>query len=379
MSTTDFIVTGITWRGRSFYAAALVEEQNIEELVLEPKEELSLVGCVYRGVVDSVAKNIGGAFVDAGINELCFLPLGRHAHINPSEPVLVQVTKDASGRKEAVMTTHISLSGRYVVVSLESQGTLFSKKLSEEQKKICAAWMEGEEHPYKILVRTNAIRADKAKFLEELSFLEQEMSSILERFPNAKKGELLWQPPPFYVSFWRDLYQKPDQCLTDIPLVETDLSGLGASCILRQNAGHSLSLQELYGVGRELDRLTSKQVYLKSGGFLMIEQTEAFVSIDVNTGKCRKGRIPEETYRKINIEAAGEIARQIRLRNLSGVILVDFITMQMEDHKTELINVMKKLVKRDHIHTDVVDLTPLGIMEILRQKVRKPLAETLGL
>jgi ribonuclease G len=110
----------------------------------------------------------------------------------------------------------------------------------------------------------------------------------------------------------------------------------------------------------------------------VIEQTEAFVSIDVNTGRCTKGRIPEETYRKVNLEAAAEIARQLALRNLSGIILVDFIKLENEDHRDELIHVMQKLVKKDQVRTEAVDLTPLGIMEIVRHKVRKPLAEILG-
>ena len=375
--STQVIVTTITWRERSFLTAALVEEQKIEELVLEPKEEQSYVGCVFRGVVDSVAKNIGGAYVDIGLSSPCFLPLGRHTHVSVSQPVLVQVTKDASGRKEPVLTTKISLSRRSVVVNRESEGLLFSKKLTGEQKSICTSWLKGEEHPYLILVRTNAARASKAEFLQEVRELEQEMDDIVERYPGAAKGALLWRPAPFYISFLRDLYVPVEQCLTNLPNVAEELRKYCGDVVLRTDPGQSLTLENRYGLRRELDRLANRQVFLKSGAFLVIEQTEAFVSIDVNSGKCLRGRVPEETYRKVNLEAAAEIARQLRLRNLSGAILVDFITLQNEDHKQELIDVMRKLIKRDHIHTEVVDLTPLGIMEILRQKVRKPLAETL--
>ena len=133
----------------------------------------------------------------------------------------------------------------------------------------------------------------------------------------------------------------------------------------------------LYELGRDIDRLLAKKVWLKSGAYLVIEKTEAFVSIDVNSGRFEKGKIAEETYRKINLEAAEEIVTQVILRNLSGMILVDFIKLSNPDHREELVNVMRKHAKRDRLSMDVVDLTPLGIMEIVREKREKPLPEIL--
>ena len=388
---TDYIVTNITYRDREYTAAALIEDQKLSELVMEPRRETSLVGNVYCGVVSSVSANISGAFVETEKNMLCFLPLKRHSHIRPSQKVLVQVTKDAAGRKEPVLTEEIRISGKGAVLMMEPGAPLYSRKLSEVQKQIIGSWLGEEEHSFRVLVRTNAAKLEKAAFLNELKELEQDMGSIAARFPGASKGEILWQQRPFYLSMLRDLYQLPDRCFSNIPSAAAELEADIKQCFIEENdgtgegteifrpdAGHALSLPELYNLPHELDRLIRKQVFLKSGAFLVIEQTEAFVSIDVNTGKCLKGRIPEETYRKVNLEAAAEIARQMRLRNLSGMILVDFITLTNEDHKEELLNVMRKLVKKDHVHTEAVDLTPLGIMEILRQKVRKPLAEILG-
>ena len=400
----EYLVCKIQYRERDFIAAALYEDRKLVFLRMEPDGEPSLVGCVYRGVVDSVSRNIGGAFVDIGERTLCFLPLKRHSHVQASSGILVQVVKDASGRKEPVLTDNIRISGKYAVLSMQASPAAYSTKLTPEEKRVLCRWMEdagrpdgtgslpedagGRSLPYGVIVRTNASRARKPDFLDEIGSMAGQMDAIRSSYAKAKKGELLWKPEPFYVQALRDLYEAPDRCFTDIPSVAGELSRFTDQpagteypedgAIYRAEAGKAFSLPELYGLPHELDRLTQKIVWLKSGAFLVIEQTEAFVSIDVNTGRCTKGRIPEETYRKVNLEAAAEIARQLALRNLSGMILVDFIKLENEDHKDELIHVMQKLVRKDQVRTEAVDLTPLGIMEIVRHKVRKPLAEVLG-
>ena len=400
----EYLVCKIQYRERDFIAAALYEDRKLVFLRMEPDGEPSLVGCVYRGVVDSVSRNIGGAFVDIGERTLCFLPLKRHSHVQASSGILVQVVKDASGRKEPVLTDNIRISGKYAVLSMQASPAAYSTKLTPEEKRVLCKWMEdagrpdgtgslpedagGRSLPYGVIVRTNASRARKPDFLDEIGSMAGQMDAIRSSYAKAKKGELLWKPEPFYVQALRDLYEAPDRCFTDIPSVAGELSRFTDQpagteypedgAIYRAEAGKAFSLPELYGLPHELDRLTQKIVWLKSGAFLVIEQTEAFVSIDVNTGRCTKGRIPEETYRKVNLEAAAEIARQLALRNLSGMILVDFIKLENEDHKDELIHVMQNLVRKDQVRTEAVDLTPLGIMEIVRHKVRKPLAEVLG-
>ena len=385
----DFVVTKTEYRGRSYLTAFLSEDGKINELQIEPEGQDSPVGNVYRGVVDSVSRNIGGAFIDVKMKTLCFLPLKRHSHVRASTPIIVQVTKDAAGSKEPVLTENIQLSGRYAVLRRYHEKTAFSRKLTDEQKQLLRKWTEDLDCPYGLLIRTNASRAEKAELLSEIASLTHEMDGILRRYPQAKCGECLWRPVPFYLDMYRGLYEVPDRCVSDIPSVASELSQLTGQCagtdaeeesgIYRSPAGKALSLPALYGLTTELDRLTGRVVWLKSGGFLIIEKTEAFVTVDVNTGKYVRGRIPEETYRAVNLEAAAEIARQMRLRNLSGIILVDFIKLENEDHRQELVGVMRKLVKRDHVPVDVVDLTALGIMEIVRQKIRKPLAEVAGL
>ena len=134
---------------------------------------------------------------------------------------------------------------------------------------------------------------------------------------------------------------------------------------------------KLYSLEGAIDEVCHEKIWLKSGGFLVIQQTEAFVSIDVNSGKYTGKKKAEETYRKINLEAAAEIARQIRLRNLSGIILVDFINMENPDHQDELFHVLQKYLRKDPVKCKAIDITPLHILEMTRQKVRRPLIEDL--
>lgn len=377
----DFIVTKITYGGRPFLWAALYEDGVLSELRVEPAGEESMVGNVYRGYTKTVSENIHAAFVDIGGKEPVYLPFGKNEQVSASRPVLVQVTKDASGRKAPAVTENIHLAGTFCVLSRHYKKTSFSAKLTEGQKEHLASMLDKEHsHEFHLLVRTNAVRAGQEEFLGEISQMRERMHTILRDYENARTGDLLYQPDPFYITMLRDLYEKPDRVCSEIPAVSQKILpyAMDQGSFPAQKEPAGLSLSELYNIRRDCSRLTAKTVYLKSGAFLVIEQTEAFVSIDVNTGKYQKGRKPEETYRNINKEAALEISRQLRLRNLSGMILIDFINMQSRDHQEELINLMRKYVRQDHIHTEVIDLTPLGIMELVRQKVRKPLAEVLG-
>ncbi len=377
----DYIVTEITYGGIPLTAAAFYEDSVLTGLTLERKGEDSMVSRVYRGTVESVSANIGGAFVDIG-GTTAFLPLTGKEKPRVSAPVCVQVVKDASGVKQPVVTRNIHLQGKYIVLSSAGRGLSFSKKLTNEQKEVFRKWLLEESRvPQGLLVRTNAVTASRADFLGEAAALEEQMGDILRRFEKASSGSLLYSPEPFYIPMLRDAYAPPDRVMSDIPGAAAALaatSGMPEEEILFIQGNRALSLPQLCGLPDDLAKLTGKRVWLRSGAYLVIEKTEAFISIDVNTGKCAAGRIPEETYRKINLEAAWEVARQMRLRNLSGMILVDFISLRNPDHRKELTDVMRKAVRADHTHTEVVDLTPLGIMEIVRQKMKKPLEEILS-
>lgn len=435
----DFVITDFVYSGTPVRAAALFENGRMEELRAERRDETSLVGRVYRGVVDSVNRNIGGAFIDIGSggrgagenaqhrDGLVYMSVPRvlkrpegskekkdrphdMADIRPTLPVLVQITKDAVGPKQPVATENITLAGRYLVLTRFGGRMSFSQKLTDEQKDIIRTWIpKSERQGFHVLVRTNAGHADKGTVLAELARLRERMHLILEGGEDARTGTCLYEPEPLYESMYRDFRETPDRIITDIPLaadilaqnqkearasgeqVQEALEDVSAGLIGHSGGRESLRpeivaarlvnglpLAEAFHLQENFDKLLQRVVWLKSGAFLVIEQTEAFVVIDVNTGRSSKGRIPEETYRRVNIEAAPEICRQIRLRNLSGEILVDFIKMKSADHRDELLHVMRKAVRRDYVRTEAVDLTALGILEMTRQKTSRPLADVLG-
>ena len=378
----EYLYTKMEYSGRPFQIAALMRDGEAEELMAECADTHSRVGCIYRGVTERISRGTGGVFIRIG-RETVYLPERKSVltgeYINASCPCLVQIRKDPAGTKEAVVTENLSLTGKYAVVFLRDGTPAFSAKLSEERKELIKKWLRGEEiGTRQIVIRTNAAACEKADLINEIRRLTKKLDEILAAYKDAPLGKLLYKPDPFYVTLLRDLKEIPDRCVTDIPAAVPAMTEVSGSCELLEKAGAPVTLAETFRLPHLLDRLSQRVVWLKNGAFLVIEQTEAFVSVDVNTGKCVKGRIPEETYRAVNLLAAEELARQLRLRNLSGIILVDFLKIGRAEHKEELLGVMKKLLRRDRVKCEAVDLTPLGIMEIIRQKQQKPLAEVLS-
>ncbi|MDO4619812.1 MAG: ribonuclease E/G [Lachnospiraceae bacterium] len=397
----DYVVTELVYRDKPFTAAFTSEDGKIQTMRIQSSGSNSRVGCISKGYVENVVRQVGGAFVRIDAGPPVFLPIKNkkgkgdsYPEVRGSAPIVVQITKDSSGLKQAAATQNLSVAGRYAVVFAAAGRVSFSSKLSDEEKELIRKWLSDfETDSFRILIRTNAKKAEKAALLREIRELTEKMQHILKEAESAPTRTLLHAPDPFYIEEARDLKRTPDRFFSDIPAYAEQLRTFSENLhenteaaeqqnpdeILFVQGSRSLSLSELYGLTGELDHLTAKRVWLKSGAFLMIEKTEAFVSVDVNSGSCAKSRIPEETFRSVNLEAAQELARQMRLRNLSGMILVDFISMQSADHNDELIGVMKKLCRQDTVQTQVIDLTPLGIMEIVRQKERKPLAEELSM
>ncbi len=377
----DYIVTEIEYGEHRLLAAAFYDELKLSELTVSDPAHESMVGNIYLGVFDSYADNIGGAYLRIEGGRKVFLPSVRRGK-KPSGRLVVEIVKDASGKKEAVVSAKIRIAGKYAVMADGHEGLSFSSKLDDEQRLMIGKWIDPSEYPgCQPLIRTNAAEATKEMLVKELQALYSLKKSIETEAEGAKSGALLYRPYPFYVEMLCGLYVSPDRVFTDIPAVAERLLPFdpqkSSSSDGLMPGNKTLSLSVLYNLNRDIQRLLEKNVYLKSGAYIVIEQTEAFVSIDVNTGKCLRGKIPEETYRRINLEAADEVVRQLRLRNLSGMILVDFISMESQDHKDELVGVMRKLVRHEHRKTEVIDLTPLGIMEMIRQKAEKPLAEIL--
>ena len=380
----DYIVTEIEFDDKKYLAAALFEDMRLSMLKLAARDDTSMIGRIYLGHIDSYADNIGGAFVAFG-KDKCFLSKYKKGSCDPGR-IPVQIIRDASGKKTAAATMKLKLPGRFAVLSAGDGSLSFSRRLSSEQKDLLRKWMRDVDRSgYSVLLRTNSREAEKADIIREVEQLKARWQKLIHDVAYAKAGSLLYQPDPFYIEMLRDLNIKPDRLFSDIPRIAEELWSCRSYC-QDPNLSYDiyygnrmLPLKTVYNLTQEVRRLTAKNVWLKSGAYLVIEKTEAFTSIDVNTGKCERGRHASETYRRINHEAAEEVIRQIILRNLSGMILVDFINMENPDHKEELVNVAKKLARRDPLRMEIIDLTPLGIMEIIRQKTERPLAEVLGI
>lgn len=354
------------------------------------------VGNLYVGRVQSISENIGAAFVDIGGGCLTFLPLAeaKFAHITNrkadgslkvGDELIVQIVKEAMKSKLAGVSTKLTLTGRYVVVGEHSSGAVHvSGKLTDEEKERFRSLepLKQIAANYSLIVRTNAAAlSEDAPLIEEALAFSETLAHILQIADSRTCYSCLYRSAPDWVLFVENAYRTEyDEVVTDLADVYRDLQDVcdKAFVPIRFYEDTLLPLSKLYALEARLHELTDKKVWLKSGGYLVIEPTEALVSIDVNTGKYETGKDPEETYLRINREAAEAIAWQIRARNLSGMILVDFISLKSKEHEDVLMKQMRELLKKDPIHTRVVDMTALGLMEITRKKIDQSLAQQLA-
>ena len=378
--------------------AALSEEERIVEIRLESDQEKSILGNIYTGQVENIASNIQSAFVQIEPGKRCYYSLaeaqravfsaGRKGNgpLRPGDELLVQVSRDAMKGKLPALTSNLNFTGRYLVLTTGDKKFGLSSKLALEDRHRLSGWLKEEaERPDKefgIIVRTNAADASKEEILKELEWLKGRYHKAVVQGRNRTCFSLVLETEPFYVAAVRDAYGRDlDEIITDVPEIREMILGYLEEISpelkekLRFYQDKLLPLYKLYRVETALDAIQKEKVWLNSGGFLVIQQTEAFVSIDVNSGKYTGKKKMEETFRKINLEAAAEISRQLRLRNLSGIILIDFINMENPDHRDELFHVLQKLLRKDPVKSRAIDITPLHILEMTRKKVRRPVIE----
>ena len=378
--------------------AALSEEERIVEIRLESDQEKSILGNIYTGQVENIASNIQAAFVQIEPGKRCYYSLaeaqravfsaGRKGNgpLRPGDELLVQVSRDAMKGKLPALTSNLNFTGRYLVLTTGDKKFGLSSKLALEDRHRLSGWLKEEaERPDKefgIIVRTNAADASKEEILKELEWLKGRYHKAVVQGRNRTCFSLVLETEPFYVAAVRDAYGRDlDEIITDVPEIREMILGYLEEISpelkekLRFYQDKLLPLYKLYRVETALDAIQKEKVWLNSGGFLVIQQTEAFVSIDVNSGKYTGKKKMEETFRKINLEAAAEIGRQLRLRNLSGIILIDFINMENPDHRDELFHVLQKLLRKDPVKSRAIDIKPLHILEMTRKKVRRPVIE----
>ena len=314
----------------------------------------------------------------------CFVNVKKNNVLKIGDEMIVQVSKEGIKSKLPYVSSNLNFTGRYLVLTSERKELGFSGKLKKEEKKQIREILKDKiPENVGIIVRTNCRDAQEEEILHELEELMKRYEAVLQKGKSRVCFSVLEKSMPEYVQILQNLYsQDLEEIVTDKQeLYECAVQYLKGykqqEKIVRYYEDKLLPLYKLYNLQKAFEQAQNERVWLKSGGFLVIQQTEAFVCIDVNTGKCTSKKDMQETFRKINLEAAKEIAWQLRLRNLSGIILIDFINLERAEDKEELMQTLQKYLWQDSIKGTVVDMTELNIVEVTRKKVKKSLAEEL--
>lgn len=398
----------IVTRLRGRILSALMSDSRCRSLSLEPEESGSLLGNIYIGKVKNIVKNINAAFIDLGGGKTGYYSLSEnreHRFTSPlaaagaqegralrqGDEIIVQVSRDAVKTKDPVLSSNLNLTGKYSVVTLGKTQIGFSTKITdpvwkEEVKEYLLALKEDTGRTgFGVIVRTNAKETTKEVIGGEVLALIQRMDELLAKAESRTCFTLLEGAEPSFILSLRDTYAGSLQSvITDDKICYEEMRRYldkNQKADLEKLQFYQdplLPLIKLYKLEAALEEAVERRVWLKSGGYLVIEPTEALTVIDVNTGKYSGKKNAEDTILKINLEAAAETARQLCLRNLSGIIIVDFIDMAREEHKQQLLTALEEELKKDPVKTVLVDMTKLGLVEITRKKVRKPLHEVYG-
>ncbi len=384
--------------------AVITEYDNIRYLLIYEKNSLAechplvcddtfQIGSIYIGRVEKVVKNIQSAFIRLDNDHVGYLPLNDLPakvlnrtlpkgliSIAESDKILVQVEQEPQKMKQARVTGNVSLSGLYVAMDMLKDMVGVSNKIKDQKRaEQLKRLVENMDIPYGIVFRTSCEDAEDEAILREVQDLKEKMDNILHKAQYQRNTGLLSSGKPSYLAILEEYgWMRIDEVQTDIPKVYDTLVKIGDAYSHNLIFYHDdYPLFKLLGLEKELSGLLNKRVWLKSGGFLVIEPTEAMVVIDVNTGKSIGRKKQEDHILKVNEEAAIEIAKQLRLRNLSGMILVDFINMQQQSNCLSLIRTLRQELKKDKVPTKFIDVTELQLYEITRKKIRKPLHEIL--
>ena len=379
---------------------AVIEEGVVQELHVERATNIGLVGNIYLGRVSRVLPGMQSAFVDIGLDRAAFLHIDdiweqkQNGDAKPIEKILfegqnilVQVIKDMIGTKGARISTQISIAGRllvylpqeaYIGVSLRIESESDREILREKVQRLVP-----EEEKGGYIIRTLAEGANEESFLSDIAYLKKIWADIQEKALTASPPFLLYQDLNLSLRVLRDFVNdevrriRVDSGETYQRLQAFASSYIrGASGKIERYAGER-PLFDLYGVEEEIERALARRVDLKSGGYLIIDQTEALTTVDVNTGGFVGHRNFDDTIFKTNLEAAIVIARQLRLRNLGGIIIVDFIDMDNLEHREAVLNEFRKALSRDHTRMTLGEMTALGLVEMTRKRTRESLAHVL--
>jgi ribonuclease G len=406
-----------------------VQEGNLlTELYLERHHRRSIVGSVYKGVVTNVLPGMQAAFVDIGLQKDAFLYAGDYKTnlgdfagvmlagdedddsdaddddvdveelaprrdatpiedlLHKGQNVLVQVSKESLGTKGARITSFVSLPGRYLVYMPQARHIGVSRRIRDERERdrLRAALRGLTLPPGGFILRTNAEGKSESEFAADVEFLTRLWAQIQTRFEQAAAPAALHEEGDLTFRVVRDLFSpEVDEFVVDAREVFDRCAGYVEALVpsLRDRVRQwtdPAPIFEALGIEKDIERALRRRVWLKSGGYIVIDHTEALVSIDVNTGKYVGKRDFEQTVLKINLEAVGEIVRQIRLRDLGGIIIIDFIDMETADHREQVYRSLKRALADDKARTNVLEISELGLVEMTRKRVRQDLRALLS-
>ena len=393
---TDKVMV-ITQHGERDQIAVLEERELVQHYVTRAGAK-SMVGNVYLGRVQNVLPGMEAAFVDVGRGRNAVLYAGevnwspedlegappRIEHVlKNGQSVLVQVTKDPIGGKGARLTAQISLPGRFLVLAPNAEVSGISRRLPDTERRRLKAFVKDlkpKEHG--LIVRTAAEGASEEALARDLARLLDEWAEIEKRSKKAKAPAVLYEEPELTVRVVRDLFTDEEyrDLITDSPrifgLVTDYLRDVAPEVLskVRLHEGPLPAFEEFHIV-EQIHKGLDRKVWLPSGGYLVIDRTEAMTVIDVNTGKSVGKSNLEETVVNTNLEAAREVARQLRLRDIGGMIVIDFIDMLLEQNKAKVIDAMKESLAQDKSRSQVFDISPLGLLEVTRKRVSGGLLE----
>lgn len=389
---------------------AILENGLLQEVHIERANRRGLVGNIYRGRVSRILPGMQAAFIDIGLERTAFL----HAQdiVNPTpadadgetqterrqtdtisnllhdgQELLVQVIKDPLGSKGARLTTHITIPSRYLVFMPDMENIGISQKIDDEEERnrlrdlVSSMRTEGIGGGY--IIRTAAEGVTAEECAEDMQFLNRLWERIQSRAQPGGGDHVVYQALPLVLRILRDLprgrvdnvrIDSREACQAAIDFAGSFLPELSGRI---EHYPGERPIFDLYSVEDEIQRALERKVQLKSGGHLYIDQTEAMTTIDINTGAFVGHRNLEETIFKTNLEAAQSIARQLRLRNLGGIIIIDFIDMTEEEHKRQVLSALHKAMESDRAKHFICAVSPLGLVEMTRERSRESLEHVL--
>lgn len=387
---------------------ALLEDKELSEIYIERSYPERIVGNIYRGKVSSVLPGMQAAFIDIGHEKNAFLYVGdaiaqkeyveeddedlqNYKEYNiedilrPGQEITVQVVKEPIGTKGPRVTTHITLPGRHLVLLPNADYVGISRRIEveEERNKLKKIAEKIKPKGVGLIIRTVSEGKEAEDFNHDLSFLLKLWDSIKQKETSGPVPRCIHKDVNLIYRAVRDLFTRDiakfiindrQQYLNVLELVDMISPALKMRV---EYFSKSYDLFEYYQIDTKIAKALTRKVWLKSGGYLIIDQTEALTVIDVNTGKFVGGSNLEDTVLKTNIEAAKEIAKQLRLRDIGGIIIIDFIDMHEQEHQKMVLDVLKQALKKDRTKTTVVGMTGLGLIEMTRKKVRQGLSSVM--